>query len=247
MELIESLRKRVRPAMSVRKAAEAASISEGRWRSLAKGTHQVSKGTAVPTRAPADTLARMARTVGATPDQLREVGRGDAADELAALGRDSLRSRPGQQMTLEEGAHTSRSARLEMLRRLAEAPPTPHDEHFDRAERLLAHAHESVRQGQYLGAIHSLEGVESTVELLIDRVTDSAIQQNEGATNADQPSTDTDPSAKPATSETGDENEEVVRSIRPKHWDDAPPPPPIELADAASVGHKESDEGNDGE
>ncbi|MFV8136483.1 hypothetical protein [Mycolicibacterium conceptionense] len=189
----------------------------------------------------------MARTVGATPDQLREVGRGDAADELAALGRDSLRSRPGQQMTLEEGAHTSRSARLEMLRRLAEAPPTPHDEHFDRAERLLAHAHESVRQGQYLGAIHSLEGVESTVELLIDRVTDSAIQQNEGATNADQPSTDTDPSAKPATSETGDENEEVVRSIRPKHWDDAPPPPPIELADAASVGHKESDEGNDGE
>ncbi|MES5383901.1 hypothetical protein ABVN64_30350 [Mycolicibacterium conceptionense] len=208
MELIESLRKQVRPAMSVRKAAEAASISEGRWRSLAKGTHQVSKGTAVPTRAPADTLARMARTVGATPDQLREVGRGDAADELAALSRDSLRSRPGQQMTLEEGAHSSRSARLEMLRRLADAPPTPHDEHFDRAERLLAHAHESVRQGQYLGAIHSLEGVESTVELLIDRVTDSAIQQNEGATHADQSSTDTDPSAQSDAQAEGNEGQE---------------------------------------
>lgn len=216
MELIESLRKQVRPAMSVRKAAEAASISEGRWRSLAKGTHQVSKGTAVPTRAPADTLARMARTVGATPDQLREVGRGDAADELAALSRDSLRSRPGQQMTLEEGAHSSRSARLEMLRRLADVPPTPHDEHFDRAERLLAHAHESVRQGQYLGAIHSLEGVESTVELLIDRVTDSAIQQNEGATHADQSSTDTDPSAQSDAQTKADKNEEVDSSDEPE-------------------------------
>ena len=185
-----------------------AGISEGRWRQIAKGYNQVSKETFVESIAPADTLARMARVVGATPGQLQEVGREDAADELAALSRDSLRSRPGQQMTLEEGAHSSRSARLEMLRRLADAPPTPHDEHFDRAERLLAHAHESVRQGQYLGAIHSLEGVESTVELLIDRVTDSAIQQNEGATHADQSSTDTDPSAQSDAQAEGNEGQE---------------------------------------
>lgn len=105
MELIESLRKGLRPALSVRKAAEAASISEGRWRSLAKGTHQVSKGTAVPTRAPADTLARMARVVGATPDQLREVGREDAAGELEVMG--DSQHRP----TLSE----SRKARIDRL------------------------------------------------------------------------------------------------------------------------------------
>lgn len=85
MELIESLRKAIRPAMSVRKAAVSAGISEGRWRSLAKGTHQVSKGTAIPTRAPADTLARMARVVGATADQLRKAGREDASDELKVM------------------------------------------------------------------------------------------------------------------------------------------------------------------
>lgn len=85
MALIEERRKAIRPTMSVRKAASAAHISEGRWRSLAKGVHQVSKGNAIPTRAPADTLARMAKVVGATPEQLRDVDRGDAADELEAM------------------------------------------------------------------------------------------------------------------------------------------------------------------
>lgn len=210
MELIESLRKQVRPAMSVRKAAEAASISEGRWRSLAKGTHQVSKGTAVPTRAPADTLARMARAVGATPDQLREVGRNDAADELEALNRAvhgiTQQVRPGQQMTLEEESRTSRSARLEMLRRLANPAPTPYDSHFERAERLLLHSHESIRGGDHLGAIHGLEGVWSTVELLVDRITEDALL--EGIPHADQSAPPATPAAQSDAQETGDEGQE---------------------------------------
>ena len=43
----------------------------------------------------------------------------------------------------------------------------------------------------------------------------------------------------------GNADDEMVRPLRPAHWDDAPPPPPIELADAASVGHKESDKEDD--
>ncbi|MDO3151052.1 hypothetical protein [Mycobacteroides abscessus] len=62
-----------------------AGISEGRWRQIAKGYNQVSKDTFVESVAPADTLARMARVVGATPEQLREVGREDAAAELEEL------------------------------------------------------------------------------------------------------------------------------------------------------------------
>lgn len=84
-ELIERLRQAVRPKLSVRKAAESAGISEGRWRQIAKGYNQVSKDTVVPSIAPADTLARMARVVGATPAQLREAGREDAATELETI------------------------------------------------------------------------------------------------------------------------------------------------------------------
>ncbi|MBY0440954.1 MAG: hypothetical protein K2Q25_02265 [Mycobacteriaceae bacterium] len=83
--LIEQLRTEIRPKLSIRAAAEAAGISDARWRQIAKGHNQASKDVRVPARAPADTLARMARVVGATPDQLRQVGRDDAAAELEAL------------------------------------------------------------------------------------------------------------------------------------------------------------------
>lgn len=66
----------------MRTAAGRASISEGRWRQIAKSFKQESGGVRIPVRAPAGTLARMAKVVGATPDQLREAGRDDAAAEL---------------------------------------------------------------------------------------------------------------------------------------------------------------------
>ena len=201
----------------------------------------MSKGTAVPTRAPADTLARMAQTVGATPEQLREAGREDAADELEAL--ESFRQ--DVLFPMLEAPPTDFNRAVELARQIVNAPPTPHDEHFNRAERLLSHAHESVRRGHYLGAIHSLEGVESTVELLIDRVTGSAIRQREEQVNAMETAPQSATSAEGDEGEEAGGGEEVVRPLRPAHWDDAPPPPPIELADAASVGHKESDKEDD--
>lgn len=84
MALIESLRE-APPKVTVARAAKRARMHESRWRQLAKGYQQVTADTRAPTKAPASTLARMARAVGATPDQLRSVGREDAAKALESL------------------------------------------------------------------------------------------------------------------------------------------------------------------
>ncbi|WP_052620254.1 hypothetical protein, partial [Mycobacteroides abscessus] len=83
--LIEASREELRPRLSARRAAELSGISEGRWRQIVKGFQQVTKDVRVPVRAPAETLARMANTVGVTPEQLRDVDRNDAAAELDLL------------------------------------------------------------------------------------------------------------------------------------------------------------------
>ncbi|TDL05995.1 XRE family transcriptional regulator [Mycobacterium paragordonae] len=80
--LLERLRTEHRPPLSGRAAAKAAGISPSRWTQIIRGYKQETPELRVPVRAPADTLARMARAVGATPAQLREAGREDAADEL---------------------------------------------------------------------------------------------------------------------------------------------------------------------
>lgn len=81
--LVEVARKALpRSHSAVSKVAKLAGISESRWRQIAKGYQQATKDTRVPVRAPADTLARMAKAVGIAPEQLLEVGREDAAEEL---------------------------------------------------------------------------------------------------------------------------------------------------------------------
>ncbi|WVX88601.1 immunity repressor [Gordonia phage CheeseTouch] len=74
--------------VSIRAAARAANLSEGRWRQIEAGYQTVRAGERSEVVAPAVTLARMARVVGVSADQLRESGRHDAADEFqASLGR----------------------------------------------------------------------------------------------------------------------------------------------------------------
>lgn len=46
---------------------------------------------------------------------------------------------------------------------------------------------------------------------------------------------------KKSNSDNPNTSDDVV-PIRPNHWNEAPTPPPVELADAASAGHKQSDE-----
>lgn len=83
--LLETMRNAARPILSIRGVAKAAGISEGRWRQIENGYQSVRKGEYIDVRAPADTLARMAKAVGASPEQLRDAGRGDAADELIGI------------------------------------------------------------------------------------------------------------------------------------------------------------------
>ncbi|OHU48144.1 hypothetical protein [Mycobacteroides chelonae] len=83
--LIHRLRTALRPEVSIREAARQGQLSEGRWRQIEKGYQQVDSETQIPVNAPANTLARMFLVVGADPDQVREVGRHDAADELVRI------------------------------------------------------------------------------------------------------------------------------------------------------------------
>ena len=73
--------------LSIREAAKRAGISYGRWRQITTGYQNVSPGSFAPVRAPAKTLARMARVVGLVPSQLTAAGRDDAAVILADLQR----------------------------------------------------------------------------------------------------------------------------------------------------------------
>lgn len=108
MQLIERLRE-LPPKTPVSRAAKRAGMHESRWRQLAKGYQQVTSGTRVAAKAPADTLARMARAVGAKPDDLRAVGREDAAAVLESLPADVRSGR---------GEHLLRMAVIDTLRQL---------------------------------------------------------------------------------------------------------------------------------
>lgn len=72
--------------ISMRKAAEWARLSPERWRQIEQGKATVGRGLEIPvTGVPADTIARMARAVDVTPDDLDEAGRHDAAAELRKI------------------------------------------------------------------------------------------------------------------------------------------------------------------
>src|SRR5262245_25287823 len=82
--LIRQRREAAVPPMSRRQAAARAGISASQWSDIERGSKKAGHGTIVPIRATAETLARMARAVGATAEELTEAGRTDAADLLQA-------------------------------------------------------------------------------------------------------------------------------------------------------------------
>ncbi|WP_157834446.1 helix-turn-helix domain-containing protein [Mycobacteroides abscessus] len=83
--LIKKRRLSIQPRLSIRRAATLAEISEGRWRQIENGYQQVGAGTQVEAQARPETLARMAKVVGATPAELTQADRDDAAQALRAL------------------------------------------------------------------------------------------------------------------------------------------------------------------
>lgn len=93
--LIATKRDGAVPRLSMREAARLAGISATRWRQLETGIFSA-RGTDYPERAPAETLARMAQAVGATPEELRTAGRDDAAVilvKILAVEPDAARNR----------------------------------------------------------------------------------------------------------------------------------------------------------
>ena len=84
-----------RRGLSLRKAAEQAGISYGRWRQIVTGYQNVSPGEFAIVHAPPGTLAKMARVVHVTPEQLAAAGRQDAAEAM----RD-IEPEPATQLTL---------------------------------------------------------------------------------------------------------------------------------------------------
>ena len=76
---------RGRRPLSQNKAAKAIGISPARWRQIENGYQTVGHGQQIAVEGPAETVARMARSVGVTSEQLRQAGREDAATALDAL------------------------------------------------------------------------------------------------------------------------------------------------------------------
>jgi len=74
--------------LSIREASRRAGISYGRWRQITSGVQNVSPGSYAAVRAPAGTLARMARAAGVSPAQLEDAGRADAAEALRKMASD---------------------------------------------------------------------------------------------------------------------------------------------------------------
>ncbi|WP_329177490.1 helix-turn-helix domain-containing protein [Streptomyces sp. NBC_01477] len=104
-------RAQVAARLSQREAAKRAGLSEARWRQLVSGFQLVSR-TKVAVRSPDETLARMARAVGVTAEQLEAAGRDGAANTLRDAEAEAVRNRvgsaPGPDPTTGSAATQSR-------------------------------------------------------------------------------------------------------------------------------------------
>lgn len=83
--LITELREAKVPLLSMREAARRAGFSVATWTQNEQGYRKVARGLIIPIRATDEKLARMALVVGATPGQLGEAGRDEAAVILKKL------------------------------------------------------------------------------------------------------------------------------------------------------------------
>lgn len=83
--LIERALRAHTPRLSARAAADRAGISEARWRQIVSGSASGGRGVRISVTGPPDTIARMARAVGATAEQLEAADRADAAEVLREM------------------------------------------------------------------------------------------------------------------------------------------------------------------
>ena len=135
-ELLETARLAKRPKLSQNAVAKAADTSATTYRRIIRGVSRFG-GQDVPFEGADETVARIADVLGVTPEQLEQVGRPGAAEELRA-------SRP--------------HARLSQVRIEAPAQPAEdegEDPKIERAAELLAEAQallEEIRRERREGA-----------------------------------------------------------------------------------------------
>lgn len=87
--LLESAREARRPKLSQNATAKAAGISPTTYRRVIRGIARLG-GRDVAFDGTPESIARIARVLGVTPEQLEEAGRTDAAEELRALRREAM-------------------------------------------------------------------------------------------------------------------------------------------------------------
>jgi transcriptional regulator with XRE-family HTH domain len=105
--------------LTQRAAAKRAGISDTRWRQIVSG-YQAIGGQKVPFRSRDETLARMARAVGVSPEQLEAVGRAGAA---AALREVEVAEQEAESVTLPTDSQARVDERWHMLEALLRRAP----------------------------------------------------------------------------------------------------------------------------
>lgn len=101
-----------RSGLSVRAVARDVPISDTRLRQWYRGV----EGRGIEVNFPSRQLARVAQLVRVTPDELREAGRGDAADILEQINRDRVLADEVRDMSHEQLVRTV----LNLAKRLGE-------------------------------------------------------------------------------------------------------------------------------
>lgn len=169
--LIETLRKAMTPPLTLKDAATEISISDRRWRQIETG-YRIEGGSPVPVHAPADTLARMAKVVGASPAQLRAAGREDAAGILEmgttptrrASGGTKRVTSSGGPFSAEESALVSSAAvhQQRIAMRVASLADTEQDP--ERAAEIIAIVNELIAASAVMSHLVARSGsVEDSV------------------------------------------------------------------------------------
>lgn len=119
-KLITRLREDKVPSLSMREAARRAGMSAALWTQNEQGYRKVTPAVTIPIRATADKLADMALVVGATPAQLRDAGRDDAAGILQKLidaGPDPAEELVGKINASRDFTERQKRALIDMVRR----------------------------------------------------------------------------------------------------------------------------------
>jgi transcriptional regulator with XRE-family HTH domain len=112
-----------RLGLSIREAARRTGISYGRWRQIVTGYQNVSPGSYARVHAPAKTLARMARVVNVTAEQMATTGQ--RADVAELLRGESEPAPPAAASA--EGIATAILDTANAMARMNGRPATPED------------------------------------------------------------------------------------------------------------------------